>query len=34
MIFISYTKLYNSDQTNDFYQIETITWHHIMITIR
>ena len=28
MIIISYLKLFNCVQTNDYYQIEIITWNH------
>ena len=28
--YISYWKQYNNMQTNDYYQIEIITWNHII----
>ena len=33
-IIISYLKLYNYVQTNNFYWIEIIAWNHILISIR
>ena len=34
MMIISYLKLYNCVQINDFYQIEIITWNQIIIYLR
>ena len=33
-ITISYLKLNNRTQTNDYYQIEIFTWNHTIIRIR
>ena len=34
MIIINYLKPYNSGQTNDYYQLEILTWNHMIISIR